>query len=76
MENFHMTKTELIIKHNLVKYRTLHNLSIRQAAQGLQMDYAQYHKYENLSIPIRPRWTFFETVAAFYGISVADLFIE
>lgn len=71
-----MTKTELIIKRNLVKYRTLHNLSIRQVSIGLHMDYAQYHKYENISIPIRPRWTFFEKVADFYKISVADLFIE
>lgn len=69
-----LTKTELTLKNNLKYLRELSNLSIRQLAKIIEIDYSYYYRIENPERTVAPRFQTLEKIAEYYNIPVYCLF--
>lgn len=71
-----ITKTELIFKKNIIKYRTQKNVTPYAVAKSLNIDTSNYYRLENPEHHSRVSFPLMEKLAAFYGIPVSQLFQE
>ncbi len=71
-------RTELIFKRNLLRLREAQNPSanLKDTAQGLNISIAYYHALEDCNRHTNPSFKILEQIAAYYHISVWELFIE
>ncbi len=76
MSKISITKTERILKENLIKFRTDAHLSRYAVAKKTGIDYAYYHHIEDMSVSTQLSFKKLELLACFYQKEVYELFIS
>lgn len=69
-----MTKTEKILKENLIRLRENRGLTPYRVAKANQINMSYYYGMEDPVKSRRINYEYLESLAAFYNVSVADLF--
>lgn len=69
-----MTETEKTLKGNLIRLRESKNLTPYRVAKANKINIAYYYGIEKPDKSQRINYDHLESLAAFYNVSVADLF--
>lgn len=69
-----MTKTESILKENIIRLRENANITPYRVAKENRINMAYYYGMENPEKSQRINYEYLESLASFYGVTVVDLF--